>query len=30
MMVGILLLAYCQGVRSSRRIAWALERDPFE
>ena len=27
MMVGILLLAYCQGVRSSRRIAWALERD---
>ena len=27
MMVGIWLLAYCQGVRSSRRIAWALERD---
>ena len=27
MMVGILLLAYCQGVRSSRRIALALERD---
>ena len=27
MMVGILLFAYCQGVRSSRRIAWALERD---
>ena len=22
-----MLLAYCQGVRSSRRIAWALERD---
>ena len=27
MMVGVLLYAYCQGVRSSRRIAWALERD---
>jgi len=27
MMVGILLYAYCQGIRSSRRIAWALERD---
>ena len=27
MMVGVLLFAYCQGVRSSRRIAWALERD---
>ena len=27
MMVGILLFAYCQGIRSSRRIAWALERD---
>ena len=27
MMVGILLFAYCQGTRSSRRIAWALERD---
>ena len=23
----MLLYAYCQGVRSSRRIAWALERD---
>ncbi|MDP2949490.1 MAG: IS1182 family transposase [Chloroflexota bacterium] len=27
MMVGVLLYAYCQGVRSSRRIGWALERD---
>ena len=27
MMVGVLLYAYCQGVRSSRRIARALERD---
>ena len=27
MMVAVLLYAYCQGVRSSRRIAWALERD---
>ena len=27
MMVGVLLYAYCQGVRSSRRIAMALERD---
>ncbi len=27
MMVGILLYAYCQGLRSSGRIAWALERD---
>jgi transposase len=27
MMVGVLLYAYCQGIRSSRRIAWALERD---
>ena len=25
--MGVLLYAYCQGVRSSRRIAWALERD---
>ncbi len=27
MMVGVLLYAYCQGVRSSRRISRALERD---
>ena len=27
MMVGVLLFAYCQGIRSSRRIARALERD---
>jgi transposase len=27
MMVAVLLYAYCQGLRSSRRIAWALERD---
>ena len=27
MMVGVLLCAYCQGVRSSRKIAQALERD---
>ncbi|MFC1929831.1 transposase [Chloroflexota bacterium] len=27
MMVGALLYAYCQGIRSSRRIAHALERD---
>ena len=27
MMVGVLLYAYCQGVRSSRRIGMALERD---
>jgi len=27
MMVGVLLYAYCQGIRSSRRIARALERD---
>ncbi|MFH1484247.1 MAG: IS1182 family transposase [Chloroflexota bacterium] len=27
MMVGVLLYAYCQGIRSSRRIAKALERD---
>ncbi len=27
MMVGVLLYAYCQGTRSSRRIARALERD---
>jgi len=27
MMVGVLLYGYCQGVRSSRRIARALERD---
>jgi transposase len=27
MMVGVLLYAYCQGVRSSRKIAQALERD---
>jgi len=27
MMVGLLLYAYCQGIRSSRRIARALERD---
>ncbi len=27
MMVGMLLYAYCQGIRSSRRIARALERD---
>ena len=26
-MVGVLLYAYCQGIRSSRRIARALERD---
>jgi transposase len=27
MMVAVLLYAYCQGIRSSRRIAMALERD---
>ena len=27
MMVGVFLYAYCQGLRSSRRIAMALERD---
>src|SRR3989304_10278556 len=27
MMVAVLLYAYCQGLRSSRRIAQALERD---
>jgi transposase len=27
MMVGVLLYAYCQGIRSSRRMARALERD---
>jgi len=27
MMVGVLLYAYCEGIRSSRRIARALERD---
>jgi len=27
MMVGVLLYAYCQGIRSSRKIAQALERD---
>mgnify|MGYP002395917752 FL=1 len=27
MMAGVLLYAYCQGIRSSRRIGWALERD---
>ena len=27
MMTGVLLYAYCQGIRSSRRIARALERD---
>ena len=27
MMVSVLLYAYCQGLRSSRRIAMALERD---
>jgi len=27
MMGGVLLYAYCQGIRSSRRIARALERD---
>ena len=27
MMVAVLLYAYCQGLRSSRRIARALERD---
>ena len=27
MMVGVLLYAYCQGIRSSRKIARALERD---
>ena len=27
MMVGVLFYAYCQGIRSSRRIAKALERD---
>ena len=27
MMVAVLLYAYCQGMRSSRRIARALERD---
>ena len=27
MMVAVLLYAYCLGIRSSRKIAWALERD---
>ena len=27
MMVGVLLYAYCQGIRSSRKIDRALERD---
>jgi transposase len=29
MMVAVLLYVYCLGIRSSRKIAWALERSTY-